>query len=201
MVRSYEVIIRYLTDRGLKPHLQQLDNEFSRVLQLFLAQEEIKLQLAPQHMHRHSMIEGAIKTFKNHFISGLCSVDPNFLLRLWDNLLPHATITLNHLRQSSINPRLCEYDQLNGHYYFNHVSMEPSCTTVISYVKPDQCAIWAPHGMDGWYIGPSLDHYRCYRIHVSDTQSYMIVETVEFFPLCVTIPHTASKDLATITAQ
>jgi hypothetical protein len=56
---------------------------------------------------------------KKHFIGGLCSVDPSFPLKLWDKLLPQATITLNLLLKSRINPRISAYAQLNGHYDFN----------------------------------------------------------------------------------
>jgi hypothetical protein len=71
--------------------------------------------------------------------------------------------------------------------------MAPPGTRIVVHEKPDQRAIWSPNGVDGWYIGTALDHYRCYRVHVSYTISYRVVDTVEFF--------TASKDLATIVAQ
>jgi hypothetical protein len=34
--------------------------------------------------------------------------------------------------------------------------------------------------VDGWYIGPALDHYRCYRDHIADTISDRVVYTIEF---------------------
>ena len=46
------------------------------------------------------MAERAIQTFKNHFIAGLSSTNPNFPLHLWDELLEQATITINLLQQS-----------------------------------------------------------------------------------------------------
>jgi hypothetical protein len=128
-------------------------------------------------------------------------VDPNFPLRLWDKLLPQATITLNLLRKSIINPRTYVYAQLNGHYDFNRPPMEPPGTRVIAHKKPDQRSSWAQHGVDGCYIGPALDHNHCYIIHVSDTLADRVVDTVDFFPARVTMQHTACKDLATIAAQ
>jgi hypothetical protein len=150
IVRAYEVLIRDLTDRGLTPRLRRLDKECLRALHIFLAQEDIQLQLAPPHMHRHNAAERAIHTFKNHFIAGLCSVDLNPPLGLWDKLLPQATITLNLLRQSRFKSRISVHAQLNGRYDFNRAPMAPPCTRVIAQKKPDQRASWAPHGVDGW---------------------------------------------------
>jgi hypothetical protein len=132
----------------------------------FLVQEDIQLQQAPPRMHWCNTAERAIQIFKNHFIAGICSVDPNFTLRIWDKLSPQTTITLNLPWQSRINPRLSDYAQLNGHYDFNRAPMAPPCTRVVAHEKPDQRASWAPRGVDGWFIGPVLDHYWCYRVMV-----------------------------------
>jgi hypothetical protein len=74
-----------------------LDNEASLALRNYLTKQGIDYQLAPPHIHRRENAERAIQAFKNHFISGLCSVYPNFPLKLWDKLLPQTTITLNLL--------------------------------------------------------------------------------------------------------
>jgi hypothetical protein len=161
MVRAYNKLIQELVDRGFKPRLQRLDNECSSALRSLLNQHDIQFQLAPPHMHRHKAAKRAIQTFKNHFIAGLCSVDPTFPLRLWDWLLPQATITLNILRQSRINPTVSAYAQLYGHYDFNQAPMDPPSTRVITHEKPQQRASWDPHGVDGWYLGPAPDYYRC----------------------------------------
>jgi hypothetical protein len=125
MVRAFDLLIRYLIIRGLRPSLQSLDNEASLALRNYLIQKGIDYQLAPPHIHRRNNAERAIQTFKNHFISGLCSVDPNFPLKLWDKLLPQATITLNLLRKSRINPRISAYAQLSGSFDFNRTPLAP----------------------------------------------------------------------------
>jgi hypothetical protein len=173
MVRAYEVLIRDLTDPGLTPRLQCLDNECSRAPCVLLAQEDIQFQLAKPHTYRRNAAERTIQTFTNHFIAGLCSVDPNFPLRLWDKLLPQADISFNLLRKTRINPRLSAYAQLNGHHHFIRAPMAPP--GIIAHKKPDQRASWAPHGVDGWYIGPVLHHYRCYRVIVSDTRLKRVI--------------------------
>jgi hypothetical protein len=109
MVRAFDFLIQSLIIRGLKPHLQRLDNEESLALRNYLTKQGINYQLAPPHIHRRNNAERAIQTFKNHFIAGLCSVDLTFTLKLWDKLLPQATITLNLLQKSRINPRMSAY--------------------------------------------------------------------------------------------
>jgi hypothetical protein len=147
IVRAVDLLIQSLIIRGLRPSLQSLENEASFSLKIYLAKQGIDYQLAPPNIHRWKNAEMAIQTFKNHLIARLCSVDPNFLLNLWDKLLPQAKITLNILRESRINPRMSSYAQLNGHFDFNRTPMAPPGTRVIAHDKPDQRSSWDPHGI------------------------------------------------------
>jgi hypothetical protein len=138
MVRAFDLFIQSLIIRGVKPSLQCLVNEASLALRKNLTKKGIGYQLAPPHIHWRNNAERAIQTFKNHFMSGLCSVDPNFPLKLWDKILPQSTITLNRLRKSRINPRMSAYVQLNGHLDLNRTPLAPPGTRVIADEKPDQ---------------------------------------------------------------
>jgi hypothetical protein len=137
MVRSFDFLIQSLIARGLKPHLQRLDDEASLALRNYLKKQGINYKLASPHIQRKNNTERAIQTFKNHFIAGLCSVDPTFPLKLWDKLLPQATITLKLLRKSRNNPRMSAYAQLNGHFDFNRTPLAPPGTRSIAHEKPD----------------------------------------------------------------
>jgi hypothetical protein len=176
MVRAFDLLIQSLIIRGLKHSLQRLENEASLALRNYLTKQEIDYQLAPPHFHRRNNAERAVQTFKNHFIEGLCSVDPNFPLKLWDKLLPKATIMLNLLRKSRINPRMSAYAQLNGDFDFNRMPLTPPGTRVIAHEKPDQRSSWDPHGVDGYYVGPALDHYRCYQVYITKIKGTRIVD-------------------------
>jgi hypothetical protein len=92
------------------------------------------------------------------------------------------------------------YAQLNGHFDFNRTPLAPPGTRIIAHEKPDQRASWDPHGVDGYYVGPALDHYRCYQVHITKTKGTRIVDTVDFSPAKLAIPSTSSKDLASIAA-
>jgi hypothetical protein len=105
-VKAYDTIHQELTVKGFKPKLQALDNEASTALKNFFTINDIAYQLVTPHCHRRNAAERAIRTFKEHFVTGLSSIDPTFPLRLWDRLLPQAEITLNLLRTSRLHPQL-----------------------------------------------------------------------------------------------
>jgi hypothetical protein len=89
-VKAYEHIHQELTAKGFKPKLQTLDNEASAALKHFFTTNDVEYQLVPPHCHRQNASERYIRTFKEHFVAGLSSVDPTFPLHLWDRLLPQA---------------------------------------------------------------------------------------------------------------
>jgi hypothetical protein len=106
-VKEYGSIHQELTVKGFKPKLQTLYNEASTALKNYFTPQNIDYQLVPPHCHRRNAAERAIRTFKEHFVTGISSVDPSFPMHLWDRLLPQAEITLNLLRTSCRHPRRC----------------------------------------------------------------------------------------------
>ena len=145
-IKAYEEIYTMLTNCGLKPKLHWLDNEASTALKSFITNQQTQYQLTPPHIHRCNAAELAIRTFKNHFISGLCSVDRNFPLHLWCRLLDQAELTLNMLRTSRINPNLSAHEQIHGTHDFNATPLAPPGTRCIDHEKSSQRGTWAPHG-------------------------------------------------------
>jgi hypothetical protein len=106
ILAMYKFGFTRLCETGRRPHHQRLNNEASALLKDFMRSEQIDFQLVPPHVHRRNAAERAICTFKNHFIAGLCSVDKDFPLHLWDKLLPQAELTINLLRSWRINPKI-----------------------------------------------------------------------------------------------
>jgi hypothetical protein len=62
------------------------------------------IHLIPPHNHHVKAAEGAIATFKEHFIAGLATVDKNCPLQLWDEFQHQAKLTLNLLCFSRCDP-------------------------------------------------------------------------------------------------
>jgi hypothetical protein len=121
-------------------------------------------------------------------------------LHLWDRLLPQALISLNLLRGSRINPRLSAYAQVHGMFDYNRTPLAPPGTHVLIHKKPANRDTWAPHAINGFYLGPALHHYRCHRVWCASTTSERIADTIEWFPTHVTMPTVSSANAATATA-
>jgi hypothetical protein len=67
-----------------------------------------------------------------HFIAGLCSVEKNFPIHLWNQLFPQAEIALNLLRISRINPKLSVWAQVHGTFDFNRTPLgPPGCRVLV----------------------------------------------------------------------
>ena len=201
LVDAYNTIYTKLTDAGVKPVVQICDNECPKALKRFLAQNDISLQLVPPYDHRTNLAEKAIGTFKSHFLSGLASLSPTFPLHLWDRLVEHATITLNLLRPSKLNPKLSAYAQLFGTFDFNKTPLAPPGCRAIAYDTPSHRATWNSKGTETWYVGPAMEHYRCHRLYVPSSRAKRIANTVDFFPHNCAVPFASPLDDATRAAD
>jgi hypothetical protein len=152
----------------------------------------VEYQLVPPHCHRRNAAERSIRTFKEHFVAGLSSVDPNLPLHLWDRLLPQAEITLNLLRTSRQHPRLSDAAHFHGLIDYNKTYFAPPGCNIIAHDKPAKVSTWAPHGQHGYYLGPAMHHYRFQNVYISSTASERIVDTLEFFPHNSPMPQLSS---------
>jgi hypothetical protein len=193
-VTSYDSIHQELTVKGFKPKLQTLDNESSTDLKNFFTVKNIAFQLIPPHYNRRNAAESAIRTFKEHFVAGLSSVDPSFTMHLWDRLLPQAEITLNFLRTSRLHPQLPAPAHYHGLVDYNKTAFAPPGCRIIAYEKPGKRRAWDPHGQHGYSLGPAMHLYRCQKVYISTTASERIVDTLEFFPHNYQMPQLSSTD-------
>jgi hypothetical protein len=188
LLRALQVVEQELVARGLKPILMKLNNEASKLLKTYLYQQNITFKLVPPYSHRRNAAERAIRSFKDHLIAGLCSTDKSFPMHLWDRLLPQAVMTLNMLRTSRINPKLSAATHIYGQYDCNRAPMAPPGTIIIAHEPPNRWRTWAPHDQNGWYIGPALEHYRCYTVYINKTRGERVIETVDFYPDTFKLP-------------
>jgi hypothetical protein len=193
-VKAYDTIHQELTVKVLEPKLQTLDNEASVALKNFFTANDVDYQLVPPHCHLRNAAERAIRTFKEHSVAGLSSVDPTFPLHLWDRLLPQAEITLNLLRTSRLHPQLSAAAHFHGLVNYNKTAFAPPGCKIIAHEKPGNRRTWAPPGQHGYLLGPAMHHYRCQNVYISSTASESIVDTLEFFPHNYQMPKLSSTD-------
>ena len=188
LTTAWETLYQRLTNTGHKTKHFILDNEISGELKKAFNKYNVSFELTPPHMHRRNAAERAIRTYKNHLLAGLATCHPEFPLTEWDRLIEQCNITINLLRTSRINPNLSAYTYIHGNYDFNAHPLAPPGTKVVLHKKPDNRASWQYHGVEAWYVGPSLDHYRCFKCFVPSTGTVIDTDTVQLIPHLTPIP-------------
>ena len=166
-----------------------MDNEISFELRTALKKYNYTFELTPPHMHRRNAAERAIRTYKSHLLAGIATCHPDFPLTEWDRLIDQCNLTINLLRTSRINPNLSAYAYLNGNFDFNAHPLAPPGTKVVIHKKPNDRTSWQYHGTEAWYIGPSLEHYRCFKCFIPATGAIINTDTVKMIPHMVPIPN------------
>jgi hypothetical protein len=142
----------------------------------------------------------AIQTYKDAFIAALTTTDKDFPIQLWGKLAPQVQDTLNLLHASRINLSISAYKILNGLYDWNRYPLAPLGCKVVVYKDGDSRRYWASQGVDGWYLGPSQDHYRCDWYYIPETRAYRISGSTELFPQHCQVPNlTAHQHLRALT--
>jgi hypothetical protein len=116
---------------------------------------DIKYQLVPPHIHHRNAAERAIRTFKNHFIAGLCITNPHFPLHLWCRLVRQAEETLNMLRTSA-SIQNCQPTTTSLAYMTStRIPMAPPGIKVIAHENQPN-ALLGPH--TGSMVGTLVPH-------------------------------------------
>ena len=194
-VRTYEALFNFLESKKKKVSLQRLDNEKSGKLEEWFKEKSTKFSYVSPGNHRVLRAERAIRSAKNHIIATLCTADDNFPAYLWDKLLDQAEMTLNHMRVCRSNEKVSAYEGMHGTKYdFMAHPIAPAGIKVVVHDKPDQRPSWAAHGVDGYYLGPALDHYRCWRTWITRTQSVRVSDTIAWFPARARMPGVSALD-------
>jgi len=182
LLQAFTTIHNKLKQAGRNPTFVRLDNEAPNNMKQYMTQQNLHFQLVPPHNHRRNYAEKAIGTWKDHFIAGLTSMEKAFPMYLWCRLTQHADITLNLLRNSRIHPHLSSQEDLFGPFDYNRTPLLPPGVKVVVHEKPQQRGSWAPRGIDGWYLGPSLEHYRCHRVYCPSTRGERTTDTLHIIP-------------------
>jgi hypothetical protein len=194
MIPAYKALWER-TNRGrkIKPQLHILDNEASSGFKAAI-RENCDLQLVPPDTHQRNLAERAIQTFKSHFIAILAGIDPSFPMSLWDWLVPQAVATLNLLQQSHKNPNISAYQHVCGNFDYNKTPFGPLGCAVEMHESANRRKTWNPRSVGGWYIGTSMEHYRCHKIFCESTRSERISDTVFFRHQYITQPSLTPED-------
>ena len=76
---------------------------------------------------------------------------------------------------------------INVHGILKH-AMAPLSVPIISHDKSAERTSWARHGSEGFYVGPTQDHYRCFQVLISHTGALRITDTIDWQPDAIHLP-------------
>ena len=179
-IAAYQAIYARLKHAHQAPTLHTMDNEASSAFRQAITANECSLQLVPPHVHRRNAAERAIRTFKDHFLAILAGLPPSFPRDRWDLLIPQAELTLNLLRPASNERAPSAWHSLFGPFNFDATPMGPAGCKVLIHHKASIRRSWDFRALDGFYLGPALSHYRCYRVLNKHTNAVSITDAVRF---------------------
>ena len=185
VLRAYKQGVKFFESKGLKPNVQRMDNYSAFLAPAFTefqANNDITVDRVPPGQHRRNKAERCIETAKHHIIASLAGTDPDFPMKGIKHLMPQMELTLNLLRQARKNTKMSAWEQLHGEYDFNAHPLGPMGCRILSHDKPENRESWGLHGTEGFYIGPSLDHYRCYEVLIQSTNRTRTTDTLSWHP-------------------
>ena len=175
---AHQAGLQFSKSEDMRPHFSALIMKPRKHLQTICMQRKSKLTL-----HHHiNIAETRLKERKNHVIGTFAGVDPQFPMCAWSELIPQLEITVNYLRPSHMHTRMSAWEALNGTYNFDTHPLAPPGTAITIHEKPAQRRSWAKHGVKGFYLGPALNHYRCYTVWAQHTGAVRKCDTVAFHP-------------------
>jgi hypothetical protein len=132
--------------------------------------------------------ECTIQTFKDTFIAALATTDLDFPIQLWDQLTPQILNCLNMMRASCINPSKPPYKTLYGPCDWNQYPLAPLGCKAAVYKDGNTIGSWVSRGVDGWYLGPSMENYCCDVYYILETRAYHVSGSTELFPQHCQLP-------------
>jgi hypothetical protein len=194
-IAAYNAIMTHLAARNLSVDLEILDNKASAAYKEAITFKwNEKFQLVPPDMHHQNRAERPIRTFKDNFLAMLAGVNSAFPPYFWDLLLPQADLTLNLLHQATLNPRISAWEIFQGPFDFNKTPLGLVGCCILIHAKLATRQSWDFRMKPGFYIGPALDFYRCFKLVKTNTKSQVILDIVKLCHLYLSVPVPSTED-------
>jgi hypothetical protein len=87
-----------------------------------------------------------------------------------------------------VNPAIFAYKAFNGPYDWNRYHLTSLGCKAVIYEDGNTHGSWVSRGINGWYLGPLLNHYRCYVYYVPETRAYHISGSTKLLPQHCQLP-------------
>ena len=108
---------------------------------------------------------------------------------MWDNLLVQTELTINPMRQATLNPRMSEWEYYNGSFDYTATLLVPIGCKIVIHTTSNKRKSLDQRGREGFSVGPALKHYRCIQKIDSKTKELIITDTAEYLHEYLTQPH------------
>ena len=82
LLKAYDNVYDFLQVRGYRPHLHKMDNETSKDVEIFIAEQQAKAQYTLADIHRTDIANRCCCTRKNHFTDVRAGAPPSFCMAI-----------------------------------------------------------------------------------------------------------------------
>ena len=113
---------------------------------------------------------------------------------MWGLLLPQSELTLNLLRQATLDPSRYAWEYFHGPFNYEATPLGPIGCNIIAHKKTGTRNSWNLCGAAGWNVGVALQHYPCHTIVSKATRAAQVSDTVEFRYHNLTLPNVTPTD-------
>ena len=120
---------------------------------------------------------------------------------MWDNLLTQTELTINLLRQETINPRMSAWEYYNGPFDYIETPLGPLGCKIMIHNTSNTSKYWYQRGREGFSIGPDLQYYRCIKAIDGKTKALIITNTADYLHRYLTQPQITAEDRMTHAIQ
>ena len=112
---------------------------------------------------------------------------------MWDNLLVQIELTINLLRQATLNPRISAWEYYNGAFDYTATPLGPIGCKIMIHTTSNKGKSWDQRRREGFSVVPALQHYQCIQSIDSKTKPLIITDTDEYLHKYLTQPHITAE--------
>ena len=87
-----------------------------------------------------------------------------------------------------------------GKFDYNRMLLAPPGEKALIFEVASKRVGWAPHAVNGWYLGPAMNHYRAFKFFIKSTRGVRISSNQKLIPSQCKVPSVSKEDETILTA-
>ena len=96
---------------------------------------------------------------------------------MWYNLLVQTELTINLLKQTTLNQIISAWEYYNGAFDYSATPLGPLGCKIMIHNTSNKRKSWYQRGREGFSVGPALQHYICIQEIDGKTKALIITDT------------------------